>query len=426
MNKKTFIKSLFLILLALLCLNLTSCDEEENNSNRVVIWTSCREFAQYQELFNNTHVDCKVILVYKENPALSLPPAKDELSPDIIVGSWLNSEDIISNFRSLDYLFDRKNISSSRFYSTLLNAGKKRNTQYLLPVSFNIPCVIFSEDNSNLITDNYTLTLDQIKNISQAYNTTKKSGAFTRMGFTPICNDSFLYLVAKLFETNFNVDDGKIIYNKAKLKESIDYLKNWTLTANKSVQAELDFSFKYLQSPIYRQITSGKTLFAYTTSSELFKIAQEQDINLDYRWISQNGKIPVEDDMLMLGIYKKTENLANASEFITWFFHTETQDSILKRKSSLSLDTDSFGIAGGYSSIPEVTEKILPTYYTHAISNLPPAGLLSFESKYNARWATYETKVIQPYIRDTLTSENNEPPQDFSEYEKEWQKKVFD
>ena len=173
MNKKTFLKSLILIIQALFIFTFSSC--EEDNSSRVVIWTSCSEFAQYQELFNNTHVDCKVIIVYKENPALALPPAKDELPPDIIVGSWLNSEDIISNFRSLDYLFDRKNISSSRFYSTLLKAGKKRNTQYLLPVSFNLPCVIFSDDNSSLITDNYTLSLDQIKEISQNFNVTKKS-----------------------------------------------------------------------------------------------------------------------------------------------------------------------------------------------------------------------------------------------------------
>ena len=425
MNKKTFIKSLFLILLALLCLNLTSC-EEENNSNRVVIWTSCREFAQYQELFNNTHVDCKVILVYKENPALSLPPAKDELPPDIIIGSWLNSEDTISNFRSLDYLFDRKNISSARFYKSLLNAGKKRNTQYLLPVSFNLPCVIFSEDNRGLISEDYTLTLSQIKEISQSFNATKQSGAFTKMGFTPICNDDFLYLVAKLFQTNFNVTDGKIVYNKARLGQAIDFIRNWTTTVNKSVQSELDFSFKYLQSPIYRQITSGKTLFAYTTSSKLFIISREQDLNIDYRWISQDNKIPVEDDMIMMGIYKKTENLANASEFITWFFHTETQESILKRKSTMSLDTDSFGIAGGYSSIPEVSEKILPTYYTQTMSNLPPANLISYDSRYNARWTSYETKVIQPFIKQSLLSETGKPEQDFSEYEKEWQKKVFD
>ena len=92
----------------------------------------------------------------------------------------------------------------------------------------------------------------------------------------------------------------------------------------------------------------------------------------------------------------------------------------------MSLDTDSFGIAGGYSSIPEVSEKILPTYYTQTMSNLPPANLISYDSRYNARWASYETKVIQPFIKQSLLSETGKPEQDFSEYEKEWQKKVFD
>lgn len=423
MNKKTFLKSLILILLALFNLTFFSCKEE--TSNRVVIWTSCREFAQYQELFNNTHVDCKVIIVYKENPALSLPPAKDELPPDIIVGNWLNSEDTISNFRSLDYLFDRKNISSGLFYETLLNAGKKRNTHYLLPVSFNLPCIVFSDDNLPLITDNYTLSLDQIKEISTSFNAKKSSGSYKKMGFTPLSNDNFLYLAAKLFNSDFGIKDGKVVYNKQNLEKTVEYIKSWIISSNTSIQTELDFAFKYLQTPIYRQITSGHTLFAYTTSDRLFKFQKEQDLNIDYRWISQDGKIPVEDSVLMLGIYKKTENLANASEFITWFFHAETQDAILKRKTSLSLDTDYFGIAGGYSSLPEVTEKILPTYFTQTISNLPPAAMLSCNSRYNARWASYESKVIQPYIRDSILNETNSPL-DFSEYEKEWQKKLFD
>ena len=80
--------------------------------NRIVIWTSCREFAQYIELFNRQHKDNCAILVYKENPALSIPPAKDENPPDIIVGSWLRTDAPQKSFKSLDYLFDTKKLTS--------------------------------------------------------------------------------------------------------------------------------------------------------------------------------------------------------------------------------------------------------------------------------------------------------------------------
>lgn len=424
MNKKTILKKLFFISQITLYFIFSSCSSQK--TNKVVIWTSCREFVQYQELFNNTHPDCKVIIAYKENPALSLPPAKDELPPDIIIGNWLNSDDIIGNFKSLDFLFDRKNISSSIFYPQLLEMGKKRSTQYLLPVSFNLPCVIFSNENKTLIQDNYTLSLDQIRDISKEFNSKKKNNSYTKMGFTPTCNEDFLYLVTKLFNTDFYSKNQVIHFNKENLQKSIDYIKEWTTTYNTSVQNESDFSFKYLQCPIYRQVTSGKLLFAYTTSDQIFKILHEQDLNIDYRWISQDGNIPIEDSNVMLGIYDKTDNLANASEFITWFFRPETQDSILKRKNNLSLDTDYFGIAGGFSSIIEVTEKILPIYYIQTISNLPPSQMLQSGLKYNARWDSYKSKVIQQYIQSEIINNQEEPVISFDEYEKEWQKKVFD
>ena len=85
----------------------TGCDKNPDD-NRIVIWTNCAEFAQYIELFNKTHKNNSAILVYKDNPAESLPPAEDEQAPDIIVGSWLRSDDTKKNFKPLDYVFDNQ------------------------------------------------------------------------------------------------------------------------------------------------------------------------------------------------------------------------------------------------------------------------------------------------------------------------------
>ena len=166
--RRFFFAAILLAAFSILC----SCDETEQS--RIIIWTSSAEFAQYTELFNFTHPGSNAVIVYKENPAQELPPAKDELPPDIVIGSWLCTDKTQKQFKSLDYLFDRQTISSSMFYSQLLEAGKIRKTQYLLPVSFNLPAVIFSNANDSLITENYTLTLDQIKSIGYSYNEKNK------------------------------------------------------------------------------------------------------------------------------------------------------------------------------------------------------------------------------------------------------------
>ena len=394
--------------------------------DRIVIWTSCREFAQYIELFNRQHKDNCAILVYKENPALSLPPAKDENPPDIIVGSWLRTDSPQKSFKSLDYLFDTKKLTSDVFYPQLLDSGKRKDVQYLLPVSFNLPAVIFSTDNKELIPDSYVLSLDQIRSTASSFNAKNKNDAYTRIGFTPLGNSEFLYLVAKMKGSDFREEKGEIAWNGQALLNTVSGLRDWVYKENTSPQIEEDFTFKYLFMPYYRQVSSGRTLYAYTTSDKLFKISKEQDLAVDYRWIVEDKSIYIEDSLMMMGIYDKAKNQVGATEFISWFFQSENQKNILETKESMHLDTDLFGIAGGFSSLRDVTEHILPIYYNQLLTNLPPSQMLTVPQKLPARWESYRSLVVEPYIKGAVTTPEGESAATLHDYEKEWRKKVFD
>ena len=214
--KKIFLSIAVLFAAGLL---LTSCGEKEQR--RIVIWTSCAEFAQYTELFNNTHPGSNAVIVYKSNPAQELPPAKDELPPDIVIGSWLRTDKTQKQFKSLDYLFDRQTVSSSMFYEQLLEAGKVRKTQYLLPVSFNLPAIIFSNSNSEYISENYMMSLDQIKSAGMSFNEKNKKGSFSRIGFIPSASDDFLYLATKLYGADFREEKGQIVWNDLRDRKSV-------------------------------------------------------------------------------------------------------------------------------------------------------------------------------------------------------------
>ncbi|MBO4628975.1 MAG: hypothetical protein J5687_03375 [Treponema sp.] len=408
-------------LLAACSLFFFSCREEPQT--RIVIWTSCAEFAQYTELFNNTHPGSNAIIVYKENPAQELPPAKDELPPDIVIGSWLRTDKTQKQFKSLDYLFDRQTISSSMFYDQLLEAGKVRKTQYLLPVSFNLPAVIFADSNSDFITENYTLTLDQIKAAGLSYNEKNKKGSFSRIGFLPSANDDFLYLTTKLYGVDFREEKGQIIWSDLRLRNAVSYDRDWINNTNGSAQEEQDFAYKYLFMPDYRQVTSGRTLLAYTTSDKMFGYMKSQELNIDYRWIIGDGFIPIEDSFLMTGIYAKAQNEQGATEFLTWFFDSENQKDILERKIEMNLNNEMFGIADGFSAMRDVTEHILPIYYNQLLTNLPPAHLLKVPQKLPARWDSYKSVVVEPYLNAAITTDEKVS---ISEYEAEWRKKVFD
>ena len=399
----------------------SSCNEK--TQTRIVIWTSCAEFAQYTELFNITHPGSNAVIVYKENPAQELPPAKDELPPDIVIGSWLRTDKTSKQFKSLDYLFDRQIISSSMFYEQLLDAGKNRNTQYLLPVSFNLPAVIFANSNSSLITENYTLSLDKIKSIGFAYNEQNKKGTFSKIGFIPSASSEFLYLTTKLYGVDFREEKGQIVWSDLRLRNAVNYVRDWINSNNGSVQEEQDFAYKYLFMPEYRQVTSNRTLLAYTTSDQLFGIMKTQELDVDYRWISGDNFIPIEDSFLMMGIYNKARNEQGATEFLSWFFNSQNQEAMLERKLEMNLNNEMFGIADGFSSLRDVTEHILPIYYNQLLTNLPPAGMLKVPQKLPARWDSYKSVVVEPYLNDVITSDKK---LSIADYEAEWRKKVFD
>lgn len=420
---------LFFLSFLLISLFCISCKKERasvTEQKRIIIWTSCSEFAQYVELFNSAHEDVKAVLVYKDNPALSLPPAKDELPPDIVIGSWLRSDSVNKNFKRLDYFFDNGLISSDIFYPQLLEAGKKGKVQYLFPVSFNLPIIIFSEENRSFISQNYILTPQEIKNISETYNKKNEKGFYSRMGFTPLSNEGFLYLVTRIYNTNFHLEKNQIVWNNVYLKNAADFLRDWTISSNASAQTEEDFSFKYLFMPYYRQVTSERTLFSYTTSNEFFKLANEQELDIDFRWIVQDNKIHLEDSFVMLGIGRDCRNITGATEFVSWFFTSDNQKIILERKQHEKLETGLFGIAGGFSALTDVTEHVIPLFYTALLSNLPPSNMLTVPQKLPARWESYKSLVIVPYLENYIKASDPNVSPTIEFYEKEWRKKGFD
>ena len=421
MNKKLRIKLISTFLLASVSVLMFSCSEPVES--RIVIWTSCAEFAQYTELFNSTHPGSNAVIVYKQNPAEDLPPAKDELAPDIVIGSWLRTDKTNRQFKSLDYLFDRQIISSSMFYTQLLEAGKVRKTQYLLPVSFNLPALIFADSNKEYITENYTLSLNQIKAIGLNYNQQNNKGVFTRIGFIPSVNQDFLYLTTKLYGVDFRQEKNQIVWSDLRLRNTVTFVKDWINTNNGSIQEEQDFAYKYLSMPDYRAVTSGRTLLAYTTSNNMFTSIKAQELDIDYRWIIGDDFIPIEDSFSMIGIYDKARNEQGATEFLSWFFNAQNQQEILERKIKMGLNNEMFGIADGFSSLREVTEHVFPIYYNQLLTNLPPAHLLKVPQKLPSRWDSYKSVVVEPYLSNAIT-ENSKAS--IKEYEAEWRKKVFD
>lgn len=407
-------KRFFFILIATLSFCLISCGEKRKT---ITVWTDKAEMASYLELFNVEMSDVKAVIVYKEQLATSLPPMKDEPRPDVIIGSLLQNSNTKKNFISLESMLGEKNkkgeigknkIDKENFYNSLLDYGKIEGKQYLLPVSFNLPIMIFSNENKKYISDKYTIEMDEIKEIAAEYNAKNSTGIYTRMGFAPSWNANFIYSAVKMNGADFREGENTIVWNDSALDMMIEYMKDWTSETNSSTAAEQDFSFKYLYTPSYKQISSGRCLFSYSTTDEFFSLAPEQIERSDFRWLTREGMIFAEDDITTVGIYKHAKNRSLAKNFIRWFLTSDNQKRLLDRSETMNLGTKTFGICHGFSSLKLVNERYFPTFYKNLIGNLPGESSIQSPFALPPRWKSLKERVIIPYITEASMSDVQE------------------
>jgi ABC-type glycerol-3-phosphate transport system substrate-binding protein len=393
--------------IAALAIALSGCSSA--NDGIAVLWTDQVEFASYAELFNASQNRYRVVVQYQANPAGALIAAKAR--PDLIVGPWLKGEKARSSLVPIDYLFNEFKMSQKQFYGPLLDLGNVQGRQYLLPVSFNLPALIFSPDNSQHVTVESAIELEEIKSIAGEFNHQQK-GAFTKMGFSPRWYDEFLYMTAQLYDVRFEEGKKLFAWNDANLRAAVTYLINWSATVNGSTTAEDDFEFKYLYDPPNRLITEGRSLFAYMPTNELFVLPQDKQRDIDFRWITKDGKTTTTDGIIYMGVCRGAPHLDAAEAFLIWFFNENTQKALLERGQKQGTMDRSFGISGGFSSLREVNEKSFPLYYPTLLGHLPPADHLTVPRILPNNWELLRMEIVIPWLNDAVRAANPEaiPP----------------
>jgi len=381
----------FKVCLLLPAVFLISC----NLHKTAQIWTDRSEFALYGELFNAAQNKYKVAVKYAEFPVTEL---SKQNRPDIIVASWIKSASTGSHFKSLDGLFGTKKLSRSNFYPKILSAGRIDRSQCLLPVSFNIPALIFSKSKGQSLSNQFTVDFDEIKKLSGDYNTMNR-GVYTRMGFSPLWNDNFLLSAALLYGASFK-EANPLVWDSAALEKSMVFINNWTNEINNGAQIEDDFTFRYFFEPPEKLIQSGRILFSYMESDDLFLLSEESKSQLDFRWVMEQNKIMVSEDLVYLGMPKRVKTKGAAKAFIIWFFSVENQRRILEYSKTNRIDESIFGICGGFSALSPVTEQIYPLFYPELMGRMPPSDNFTNTNILPANWLTLKERLIIPYLNE--------------------------
>jgi len=386
---------------------LPSCSRD----NVAVLWSDRPEFALYGEYFNSAQNQYKIETRYYDYPALKLADvfsggkALDLLKtgskreyPDIVAGSWLKSALTRAYFTPLNGYFKDKTLEKEAFYSRLLSMGNIDGKQYLLPVSFNAPMVIFALNKADLLSNPFTIDFNEMKKLGKSYNAETR-GVYTRMGFSPIWDDNFLFVTATLLNASFR-EAQPLAWDTLALDRAMEFIFEWTKEANSGIQTVDDFTFKYYYNPPAKLALSGRILFAYMDSDYFFTLAEDQRGRLDFRWLAEKDTIPLNERSVYLGLVKKSGSSKAAAAFLRWFFNPETQHSLLEKSAQLRMQETSFGVAGGFSAMRPVTEQVFPLFYPDLLRHMPPQDFLSPPNILPSNWMTLKERVVLPYLHD--------------------------
>ncbi|MFO7731474.1 MAG: hypothetical protein R6V86_12005 [Spirochaetia bacterium] len=391
------------LLVTLSLLLFTACPSEKRTT--AVLSTNHPEFTSYAELFNSSQDEYRIIIAFDDSPRTQLS-GNGEYDFDLVIDVQLNSQKYLNKFASLENLFMDKKLDADQFYPIPFEQGQYDSQQVLLPISFQLPGLMFHAEQPLPEQDSFLINLEQVKDLNREFSTQTEE-RFTKLGLSLRWNSSLMYLITLLKETNFHEgSSGSLIWNSQHLKDSVDLIREWTYQINDGLTAEREFSQKFLIEPPYKLIAKERILCYYTNAADYYSLSPQLRENLKLRWLADEDTIPVLPNILFAGIPHGAPGIEAAKAFLTWFSKPESQEELLA--ATQYKRTRTFGIAGGLSSLPKVNEQILPTYYPSLVGYIPTASYLDFPPPMPANWSMLRDQVIIPWLEKQAESETTD------------------
>lgn len=322
--KKTLYFLLFVVLFA-------SCSDSS-----IVIWTDQNQMILYADVYNKIQDRYKINIVYKEFPSRSV--VKDTSRVDLVVGRELNNPQTMQKMKTLNRFLSKNAMANDFFYSELLKQGLYGSRNKLVPLAFNIPCLIYSKDTTIPIGEDHVLLSDCLSD--------KTDILITRnLVFFLLNENSFKKDLSKISDKT--LEDMKLIYEK-----------------NPVIFEHLENTSKHLI--ILKDKKTNSVAENFNFYNGIPKFYKDQ---LEFVWIKNEDKITVGSNAVYAGVPEAAENPEAAFAFLQWFLDYDNQNKLLflaqkNRK-------EDFGIFGGFSSIQDVSQLVFPDYFKDLKNRVP-------------------------------------------------------
>ncbi len=384
-----------LVVLGLLL--LVSCDQSATRVS--TLWTNVPEMASYVEKFNASQRDWQILVEYKADPAgLLTSPGK---KPDLVVARGLASSSVKDGLVPLDFLFDGGNLAKTSFYKGILDAGQQGDRFKLLPVSFDLPVLIFLKKAMPDL-PGFSLDLQTLKDLNSKFPVDPNQKPPRKVAFSPRWQSlslTLLQLQGSSFREGFQ---GTLAWDSEKLAQGLAVLQAWP---SPGWDQGTEFQRKYLQTDLVPPLVAGRVQFFSSTLSSFLARPWDERKDLDFRFIDQGGLVAATDSTVWTGIPSSSLTRGAAERFLAWFYRAETQKTlILKARTE---DARAFGLAKGLSALVTPNAQALAEVWPEMAGRLPGPEQISFWGDLPVDWAVLKSSVLRPWLETPSATETS-------------------
>jgi len=383
--------------LAGILFTLASCDQAATRVS--TLWTNVPEVASYVERFNASQRDWQILVEYKDDPVpLLLTPG---IKADLVVARGLASTEVMDTMVPLDFLFDGGNLAKASFYRKITDAGQQGDHFKLLPVSFDLPVLIFSK---NTLPDlpGSSVDLDTVQKLSVAFDGPQSPKVPRKLSFSPLWETfgfTWLQLQGVGFREGFQ---GTLTWDSDKLNRALAQWRAWPSPGPVAIS---EFQRKYLQGDPIPMLTSGRMQFYPSTLANFESKPWDERRNLDFRFLDRDGKIVVSDNIVWAGIPLSSLTRGAGERFLAWLFQVDVQKKLLLE--ARTEDDRNFGLARGLSSLTASNEAALVEGFPEMAGRLPGVADLSFWNTLPPDWRTLKSTVLRPWLEASDGTESS-------------------
>ncbi|MFP4377277.1 MAG: hypothetical protein ACLFP4_09550 [Spirochaetales bacterium] len=367
----------------------------------VELWTDVTGLAPVVELYNASQQERIVELVYE--PSIQTELRLAEHPPDIVISSYIEDERSSALFQPLDGILNRR-LDRASFYADLLASGRRNNRQLFLPLTFHLPLIYYAEQ---IVRSDTGPIIAPEEMIARADGFNRGTGTrWTHLAYSPLWNSEFLYQYVRAVGVDFlESPTGAPTWDEQALTSALEGASTWITEANGSLALDREFVERYLYAPELPLVREGRIAYGFETSERYFSIADARRRNLQFRWLGHEDRIPVLENVTYAGVPQGAANVPGANDFLEFLFSEENQ--ILLIEDALRKEIDTFGLAGGFSSLWKVTERHFERYYPELTGRIPSDAMLRFPPPSPRHWGSLKREIVIP----RLTAEVNQRPQ---------------